>query len=243
MKLATTSLVALMLGFAATASQADGVNLYWNDCMEAGVMNKTFACNTNSGNPFVLVGSYVAPSGIGNVVGLEAVLDFGSESPSTPSWWLFVNAGSCRQMAVSANADFTSDAYCLDPWSGQALGGLAGYALNVYGISCRSRLQLAFAIPEASSVPAEPDAEYYGFKVAISRAKTVGTDACAGCLTPMVILLSSIKLAQAGSPELVLLQNPAANNMVSWQNGQLWNTCIRTPTRNSTWGAIKAQYH
>src|SRR5437899_4981080 len=68
---AFAALAALVLArFAAAA----GIDLSWDDCGAAGAQLKTFACNTNSGSSFDLVGSFVPPSGINQLLGMSAEL-------------------------------------------------------------------------------------------------------------------------------------------------------------------------
>jgi hypothetical protein len=77
----------------------------------------------------------------------------------------------------------------------------------------------------------------------ITNAKTVGSPSCAGCTTPM----HRVHLSQhhhLGQPTGIKLTEPATpgSNYITWQGGG-GNFCpAATPTRNSTWGAVKSLY-
>ena len=59
--LMTAGLLVICAGLASAA----GLNLGWDNCagLGAGAVNKNFACNTNTGIPSTMVGSFVAPAG------------------------------------------------------------------------------------------------------------------------------------------------------------------------------------
>ncbi len=243
-----TALLALVMltGFALPAHAAiSGANLSWDDCGLAGTESKTFACDVNTGTSFVLIGSYVAPEGSTLITGMEVVVDFGTTVTDMPSWWQFYTSGACRRTSLTASADFANYPYsaCRDLWGAQATGGVTVYVQPFNNISCRSRLLMVFAWPSDAWAPVESGVEYYAFRIAITRDKTVGFGACGGCLAPVAILVSDIKLTQPAGVGDYRIQNSADRNYVSWQGGDPWQSCLYVPVRNSTWGAIKSQYH
>ena len=65
---------------------AAGINLSWDDCGTYGVENKSFACNTNTGSPAVMIGSFVAPPGINEFLGVSTRLTISTVGP-LPDWW------------------------------------------------------------------------------------------------------------------------------------------------------------
>ena len=240
-----TALVALaMLAGFALPCHAAGINLSWDDCGAAGGANKTFACDVNTGASFVLVGSFSAPDGSTAITGTEVAVDISSVTAELPNWWQFFAGEACRRTSLSASADFVSFPYaaCQDLWAAQAIGAVAAY-IHPYGsLRCRSRLIAFFAWPQEYWAPVESGVEYYAFRIAIARDKTVGSSACAGCLAPVALVLNEIKLTQPTGVGNFRIQNPSERNYVSWQGGDPWQSCLFVPARNSTWGAIKAQY-
>lgn len=248
---------ALCLGLIALAAiapraRAAGVNLAWNDCGNFGSCNQTFACDTNGPGVFTLVGSFVPPEGVTQFVGEELVVDFLANGAQIPDWWQFKNTGTCRQTAFNASVDFFSGPdHCLDYWQGQGAGGIAawrvggaigsGYPAN-YG-----RLTMAFAVPPNLVTGLDSSAEYYAFKLTFTKAKTVGTGACAGCDVPVAAVFSSCRLVQpagVGDFPLTQWQDWA---FASWQNAtyhvyDVGYSCPPVPAKNKTWGSIKSLY-
>src|SRR5437667_4862062 len=78
---AACSLVALC---ASVASAAPGIDLAWTNCGLAGTASQTWVCDSNSGVPFVLIASFIPPSGINQFVGITSQVDFTSTTPVLP---------------------------------------------------------------------------------------------------------------------------------------------------------------
>ncbi|HEV2105982.1 MAG TPA: hypothetical protein VGU27_09655 [Candidatus Eisenbacteria bacterium] len=81
----------------------------------------------------------------------------------------------------------------------------------------------------------------------------MGLGACAGCQTPVCMVLNGIRVATstplAGTDVVVTGAADAPNSdFVSWQGGGSPTTIVGTgcpaavPTHNATWGAVKAMY-
>ncbi len=240
------SMLALLATTLAPLSIADaaGINLSWDECGSAGMLSKLFACDSDEGAPFELIGSVKAPPGTEAIVSMEIVLDIQICSP-TPSWWLFRTTGSCRTNAASASADFVSQPVnaCRDYWAGAATGGITNYIAPYGQYAGRSRFLLLYSMPAAFARPMDPDDEYLAFRLRIDRQHSSGVDACAGCSIPAAIVLNEIKLVQTVGLDAYRMQSPSDRNWVLWQSvmGHVSNFC-GVPVRNSTWGAIKAQY-
>lgn len=235
---ACASLLAL-----ATTAHAEGINLSWDDCGSHGVSSKTFACDSNAGSAFVLFGSFVPPAGTTAITGEEIVLDIGSVSAVLPSWWSFQYPGMCRQYGAAANTYFPVGPFsCADYWTGQAQGGIASYIMNYSGLACRARMRLVFAVPGSSAGPLDPELEYYAFRLSISRAKSVGAGACEGCADPVTLWLLEIKITQPVGLGDYRLWGSLEGSLTTWQGKNPYASCLFVPARNTTWGAIKAQY-
>src|SRR5262245_30429149 len=107
-----TLLCGLLLAMTATIASAEGLNLRWNFCFgDGGVVNKTFACTSNSLANNNASGTFVLDADLANVSGTEVVIDLASTDAVLPAWWQFKNAGTCRQLN-------------------------SGYAVNLAGASC-----------------------------------------------------------------------------------------------------------
>lgn len=236
----------VLLAFSASAALAGGVNFFWGGCSaDPTTTNKSFACNSNTLTGAIMVGSYATTNDIPDFVGIEVVIDLQASSASLPAWWQFFNAGACRQTALAVSADFTGGPFgCLDEFAGQAGGGISAYQTSTTfpavpnGLPNAARLKIAFATANPADEP--PATETYGFKATISGAKTVGTGNCAGCTTPVTIVLNEIKAAGlAGYAEHET--TPMANDCNTWQ-GTGSVPCNATPVQNKTWGSIKSMY-
>ena len=244
-------LLLVALSFCAAPAFAQGINLSWDDCGASGSLNKTFACDSNTGI-HVLVGSFVTDAYFVSVNGLTASLELMSACPAYPDWWR-MRTGYCRSTSLSASFDFTSGpANCFDYWQGGAIGTAS--MGDPAGRRALVTLQCVLPVLDPRIGPIEEGAHVYAFKMVINNAKTVGPGACAGCQDDMCIVLNSILIHQTpGTPEgNRFLSNPDLSQVVAWQGGQwYWNhlepggNCFGdcpTPTRARTWGQLKGLY-
>ncbi len=250
MRIVTSSCLVMLVVSASAAFAAPGVNLRWNACYgDGGVLNRTFACNTNTGSN-TLVGSFEMGADLHNVSGLEIVVDLASAGATLPAWWQFHNAGTCRTSAlnVSGVAPITA-VNCVDWANGFAAGGLAAYNIGQNGANT-ARLIAAFAVPSANLQDLFAGQEYFAFNAAINNTKTVGTGSCAGCSTPVCLVLNSIRVVTAttGSVTLSGPANGFDSDFAAWQGGVGVVVGSRTgcpqATRvtNRTWGLVKTLY-
>jgi len=85
----------------------------------------------------------------------------------------------------------------------------------------------------------------------VSNIKTVGTGACAGCQTGVCIVFNSILLNTpilANDRTLSGPSNGTDSNYCMWQGGGnptvgvITGCPAATPTKQRTWGAVKALY-
>ena len=104
----TTLVLLLAVGIAPGRAQ-QGAGLRWESCFAdaASRFLKVFACDTNTGTDR-LIGSFrINAETMQDVTGNEIVVDLFTgtfpypSEPSLPEWWMFRNAGSCRQNALS----------------------------------------------------------------------------------------------------------------------------------------------
>lgn len=235
---------------------AAGANLAWNDCGSFGVCNQSFACDVNGPGVFTLVGSFVAPEGVTQLVGIESRVDFYSNNGdgTMPDWWRFKTVGSCRMAGVTADAFFALGPYsCVDPWQGQAVGGLAGWSIGSEigpGVPGNGgRMVMAFALPGEFVGPLVPGEHYYAFRVLVNKSKSVGGGACAGCSQPGGFIISSMKIVQPVGVGDLFLNTWEYQGFAAWQNGMYpvydvaYMCPFVIPAKNRTWGSIESLYH
>jgi len=244
----------LLVTTAGLASAGPGsVNLGWLDCPNQGTytLTRTFACNTNTGGGHVLFGSFVAPAGMLAVSGFASVIDMQSAAATLPAWWQVRGAApaGCRPASMTPNFDFTAGpGNCFDYWQGGAVGGSsASYPTTAAN---RSRLLATAALPAGDSrITSIPEGtEVYCFKLTFNNLKTVGLGACGGCADEACLVLNSILVTQApGTPGgNFTLSAPGAVAHAVWQGWSIIDPLHQcpavTPTKNRTWGSIKAIY-
>jgi hypothetical protein len=248
-------LCGLLLALTASlASAAAGVNLRWTECFgDAGASNRNSTCASNTGSQ-AMMGSFELGADLGDVSGLEIVVDIATASPTLPAWWAFKNVGTCRQASLGMGSALSPNAANCADWSnGAPAGGLAAYNIGIPDPNTARIIGgIAEALPLSQLVAGQ---EYFGFSVAINNAKTVGTGACAGCSVPACIVLNSILCATppvAGVPsrdtKVSGPTNGTDSNFCTWQGGAGVNTgrgtgCpSATPTHNTTWSSVKSLY-
>ena len=237
----TIPLALLLLASMSELAPAAGTNLRWNACvLDGGVPNRSFACNTNVGSN-VLIGSFVLDTGLEQVDADELVLDLVSATPTLPQWWQLKNVGSCRQTAISIAAQ--DGPSCPDPFAFQASMNIASYVVGTLGPNTARLLSLN-AVPSDLAVNLIAGEEYTAARWSINNSKTVGTGACSGCVVPVCILFRSANITTVGNlnDTKLTMAADAGSNFVSWQGGDYLYLCYGTPTKNSTWSAVKSLY-
>ena len=148
-------------------------------------------------------------------------------------------ASPCRSTATGSRAPGT----CGNIWQDNPTLSVFAVQQGVNGPN-KVRLNGGAAIPAGSEIVVAADgAELIVSKVTITRAKTVGTGSCAGCLTGACIVLNECKLQQPAGIGDYTVTNAATpgSNFVTWQNGMA-QCPLPTPAQNRTWGAVKNLY-
>lgn len=232
-----------------------GINLSWDDCGTAGAQRQEFACNTNTGVPFRLIGSIVPYQTVGAVVGASAQINVFGTQAQLPDWWKFGSTACRGSTALSVSFDFQSDGpyTCTDPWLTRARGMMTYEVMN----ATDARIRISAAMPEGETFAFESGTEYYVFRINLGRSRTTGTGSCAGCSMPACLLLDNIQLFQHPSQQNDPWDSvPANSNVASWhgayifiwddfENGRSGIGCAPDqPTQGarSTWGAVKSLY-
>lgn len=274
-----TLALACLLGF--TAARADaylcgcaggdcgpGVNLRWEACHgDGGTLNRTFACNTNSGTER-LVASFELSTDFLDVVGFDAFVEVASAATTLPAWWQFYNPGTCRTTSLQMGLLPPAGSVACQDWS----GGLQGGGIGLYSIGSptanRARIHVVGGVQATDVRDLSAGVEYFAFSLEINHAKTVGSTACAGCLEPVCIAFAGIQLTTLQSTvhsELFGAASGAGTDLVTWQQGTVTEyethfapgeqpckfygfastlSCAAavTSSRRPTWGAIKSLY-
>src|SRR5215472_1417035 len=244
-----TLLCGILLALSASVAAASGVGLRWTNCLsDAGLINKTFACNSNLGTN-TLVGTFQLDADLNSTSGEEIVIDLASASNPLPAWWGFKNAGTCRTGSLAMGSAPPATALNCADWS----GGLATAGIGAYNIGARgantARIVAASAVPPTGLQNLLAATEYFAFTFSINNQKTVGTGSCAGCLDPVCIVFNSINMTTPVLANNIKLSGPSNgtdSNYVTWQGGAGVSTAggsgcpAATATRSATWGQVKS---
>lgn len=232
----TGSLFACLFAAAAVATptRAAGVDLAWDGCLgDPGALSlKTFTCDRNTGEDQLYVSFVPAVSFTGGTV-FEVALDLRTRGGLPISlWWQDSIPDGCR-----------ADQFQADPVQPSGTPGCAGW-LPPFPDFFTSRFNFRYPTPDAAhlvvSVHTQPVSisagqYYFACRLLVRHPATVGAGACAGCLDPVDITVSAVRLAKPGFEELI--NTPLADNLARWQQEQA------TPARASTWSALKSLYH
>lgn len=237
-----STLAVMLLALAASSAQAQsGLNMAWDECITgAGALDKTFACNTNTGAAFTMHTSVVVPDAMPKFAATSTVIDIHINDPAIPAWWQTL-AGQCRANAIGISYDPTNNTTsCADLWQGNPNLQVSTVQQGVNGAN-RVRVLGTAAVPAGSelNVPAD-NAELWVCRVTIARAGTVG--ACnTGCSLGACIVLNEMFMQQPGLPAY-RVTNQATSRFVTWNGGGGTDCPTDTPAINRTWGAVKGLY-
>lgn len=214
-----------------------GVNLGWSSCATtAATASRLFACDDN-GAAFTLVGSFRTDYDIADFVGISALVDVGTAGGTMPDWFA-IGSGGCREGALSP-VDVAQVAGCLNPYAPAHQGG--GYVVQPGASPSQQRIWIDWV--RDLPAPVARDTRYAAFVLSLRTAGAFddGGGMCAGCGTPACFVLASVELYGLARGLERIIQSPDARNWAAWQSGT--GDCpAPTPSRQSSWGAVKALY-
>ncbi len=228
------------------AAHANGLNLSWDACGAAGVANKQFACNTNTGYDYLVLSAEFPTAWIVDLpLTFDATLDVTSAQSALPNWWR-LDPGDCRAGAITVGIE-SDGRYGSCTAGALASGSRTAFAWSTSGLSPERRRLTITSRPESAIWANDPLGEMLMCVLEISHSKSTGLGACTGCTTPVCIVLNSVTLygqPWEGTPIRSYVTNPLQRNFVTWQGGTNGiATCpAATPVHNSTWGSLKSLY-
>lgn len=231
-------LAASLLASAAFAQS--GIILRVGDCAAgSNVQSVVNDCSLNTGNALDLVVSCVVPMPFPDFVGAIGYLNVLPSDATVPDWWRLDGSG-CRASAFTSVGDATVSPSCStvwDPFSGM----LSAHAAQLlYGYNNVLRMSFATAMPAAGTLEGDGVTEYGVFRIQVSRARSNGATACAGCGVHAQLVLAEVQFQNTtgmGTMHITVPAHEDPANLVVTYDGQ-----YPTPTANRTWGAIKALY-
>ena len=240
----TLLLVALLVAASVTVASAAGINLSWgNKCFADGeVSSLNWACTNNTFTGAKMTCSFAIAASKTNFVATDLYLEAVTNDAGTliPDWWK-LGAGECRanNIGIVTDASIATGGGCVDPWGSGTVGG-GGIGLYSDDTN-RAHLNASWASPDPIAL--DGGVETFAAQFKVLAAKTTGTGACAGCLTPLTWALNYIQVAYQGEASSEVLSTPIAGGVqcLTYQGGTA--PCSRpVPARNSTWGQVKSLY-
>ena len=252
----------LALALTASTSSAQGIDLAWHDCITqpSAAQNVSYACDGGSeGVPYRLVVSFVSPANLEHFVAADVELNFRANvSQPVPDWWR-IGVGECREGAMALDATLTgigtgATGACRNPWLGSPIGG--GYQWDDQGTSnggggfIPGWAKLKIAVARETETTLEAGQRYVAAVVTLDpRPLASAEESCSGCELPACLALHEVALYQSAGqvpPQYdgYYLRTVGIRLFVTWQGGSIGgNGCpLEAPVRNTTWGAIKANY-
>jgi hypothetical protein len=242
------TLTAALLVCASMAS-AGNLNLYTDDCSAGGTTGFVNPCsgNTDAKAGIILAGSVVLASPLASFNVAQISLDVQGAGGVLPAWWMLDGTG-CRAGSYTLAFDQNVTPSCpttlwnVDCAANQCPIAIAQWTQNLnspgsINLSAYAAIGTPRAFPAGST-------EIGVFSLLIKGLKTTGAGLCAGCTSPVGIALQRVDLLQANATDpTVTLSNdhsPTTTACVSMNNSGPCNGV--TPTRNATWGSVKALY-
>jgi hypothetical protein len=236
------SWIAAVLCLCAASAHGEAINLSWNTCASGpnAADDVTFACDDES-KVMVLVGSFYAPAGIGQFIGLEASIQVLTDS-GLPDFWQLGTDG-CRSTSATPQFAFPGMTGCTTPWNTQTLGFWDYSNHDPTVPPGRGHMRVDAVRPANQALQLAAGREYYAFQMKITMDQVT---TCQGCRDPACFVLNSITLYQPSDiADPSVITTPAARNYVTWQGGGNGSGCTAAgakTTKKMTWGQIKGIY-
>lgn len=228
-----------------TVAVADipGVNLGWSNCSTTSTSeNRVFTCDDN-GTTFNLVGSMITATDLSDFVGLSATVVFRVNDAAIPAWWQF-NTGGCREGSIGT-INVGTVGGCVNPYAG-GLGQGGGFVIeDIESIPGANdfRVRLDWARAEPFNMVNNTLYTAFILQIASTSSFDEGFGFCAGCATSACVRFNTLE-AFGLSGGVIATDAPHVRNWATWQGGLVGaDVCPNgTPTKNRTWGQIKALY-
>jgi len=222
-----------------------GVDLTFNNCVnEGGITAKNLNCVASQTNK--VHGCFKVPITITGFVAVDGSFDLQNETnpgPLNPFW--HYESGGCNNSGLQIRHDISVSGGCdseNNPWGdfgADASSFITAYVPGYNGIPNRGRILISIARSAANPTQLDPVKNWYMFHFLLT---TNNRAACAGCTEKVAIVWNSATLYNNEGRDAEVLVGPDKTANCDQINGASLSTCAATPTRNSTWGQLKALY-
>ena len=255
----------------AEVSETNPLGLGWTGCSSAnpvGAADVTFACATEATNAcrvFRLMPTFVStitdPAFAGSTTTIDVLI---GSSAAVGQWWSGLIPGGCRVPAVTTAGNITAPSLptagaCRNTYPAGA-GTLPGQAAvpNVGTNPLPNRIRIASANSVFPVVALTTGERTYAMQLEFKTEGTLAdcdptvdpTPVCTdGCTSPACFVLNDVSIfMEVGTgdpnPDIIHYSHDggATRNWATYQGGTGVNCPGATPSKPSTWGAIKALY-
>lgn len=244
-----------LLAFCASFASAQGtINLAYTECRTAGNTGNAaqndfvpaLPCNVNDFGIISMAASFKnsAPFVSFSATGIK--MDIVTVTPTLPDFWNF-DPGTCHEGALFTAGSFgtggtnpTAPVNCTNPF------GAASGQYNNSGSLNTGPNRVHYEADHGKNTPTASLAVPVSAGGYVANVISIGWDnvnadgaGCAGCDVAACLLLTSVAMSSStGATELT---SPEHRNWVTFNGGG--GTCPgATPTKNATWGQVKALY-
>ena len=245
-------LLVLALTVAVATPALAQINLAWRNCITvttgatSALANINYACDASGPSPFKGVVSFISPPNITHFLCAQFTMEISTSNPVLPDYWR-MGSEECRAGSFVFPINLTgigtgATGTCQNPYSGASTAGGLQYLsgspsankATVVGFFTRD-------VPRALT----SGQQYVGEAFSVDTYRDIddgqGSGVCPGCQVPACLALVQVDVVQEIPHPTVTLTATDTRRYVTWQGGTA-NCSGATPSRNHTWGAIKAIY-
>jgi hypothetical protein len=236
-----SALLSLCLTVLAAPAMADQLFLNHNNCsLAAAAKNKNLNCASTTQTSLIFA-SFVLDSDMPQVIADAGVVDLQAGLPdpvNMPDFWEFQAGGCSGNANFTYSSDFSAFSDCVDLWAGLASGaGQYGGVGGPVPDGSRARIKWSWFTTPGDARNVIGGEENYISRMLLRNARTL---ACPGCPEVVCVVYNEDKLSDlSGNTRTVI--NPdyiTFNDATGGQSG-----CPgATPTKNESWGRVKALY-
>jgi len=225
---------------AASAVHAGNTTLKWNACQgDGGVSDIVFPCAAGPGGGASMYFTFTPTISKPDFAAIDFYMDLGADAPLTPDFWAFttVLGNFCNPgLELRKSRPVPQCASVADPWDA-ATHAIIGYGGQFGGNPNRGRIIGSIYREVDNTIALAAGTEYFGYELRIlADAAVESGGACSGCTTPMVIVAAGVTVGSlSGTYQLYEVDNTCITT-----SGGI--DCYAVPTRNHTWGQLKALY-
>ena len=238
-----------VLGLAATVAMADSMNLGYA-CRTVANNNLPATNDFNTGGTSVcddgvsytetkgFVCSFMNTTTMPGWSGCHVMLDIEPETGPLPDFWA-VGAGGCNAGALSCPNTVVNATDCTNMYTVAPTDGQTDFSNISMDVANGRVLMDSYHYRNLTQIDLPPPTSAGGYLANNVRMAPGTPGACSGCDVPVCIVLTTVEYFSL--TDIRTIYTPGLRSVITWNGG--WPPCYRgDPTKNSTWGGVKALY-